>query len=340
MLSLGQCCYALFVPQRTCSWSKTVEFFFYKLYEWSDFCSTPNVRSMLMACCTPGRPPRELRPTQLKNSPTHTHFTLIISPLYSLQMHTLTCYNLLPIRQTVRSMPVLGTWWQIVDSAYFWALGTGSIRLDRSIATMRHVVPKRPGRLNFAYLKIVINAYRFQRLARELLTGVDFLHAHRIIHRDLKPQNLLVSSQGHLKIADFGLAKTYGADMKLTSVVVTLWYRAPEVLLAQGYNSTVDIWSAACIIFEMIKRKPLFPGNSEKDQLDRIFQWVLPPVECHLNCLLICISLTIAGWLAARRSRSGQRASPLPGNIFQIALASDPQTSARAYANSLMICWM
>ncbi|XP_017959724.1 cyclin-dependent kinase 4 isoform X2 [Drosophila navojoa] len=118
-----------------------------------------------------------------------------------------------------------------------------------------------------------------QRLARELLTGVDFLHAHRIIHRDLKPQNLLVSSQGHLKIADFGLAKTYGADMKLTSVVVTLWYRAPEVLLAQGYNSTVDIWSAACIIFEMIKRKPLFPGNSEKDQLDHIFQLTGRPTE-------------------------------------------------------------
>lgn len=111
-----------------------------------------------------------------------------------------------------------------------------------------------------------------QRLSRELLTGVDFLHSHRIIHRDLKPQNLLVSSQGHLKIADFGLAKTYGSEMKLTSVVVTLWYRAPEVLLAQPYNSTVDIWSAACIIFEMFNRRALFPGTSEKNQLDRIFE--------------------------------------------------------------------
>jgi len=104
---------------------------------------------------------------------------------------------------------------------------------------------------------------------------VDFLHSHRIIHRDLKPQNLLVSSQGHLKIADFGLAKTYGSEMKLTSVVVTLWYRAPEVLLAQPYNSTVDIWSAACIIFEMFNRRALFPGTSEKNQLDRIFEWVV-----------------------------------------------------------------
>uniref|UniRef100_W8BJJ2 cyclin-dependent kinase n=1 Tax=Ceratitis capitata TaxID=7213 RepID=W8BJJ2_CERCA len=111
-----------------------------------------------------------------------------------------------------------------------------------------------------------------QRLSRELLTGVDFLHSHRIIHRDLKPQNLLISSQGHLKIADFGLAKTYDFEMKLTSVVVTLWYRAPEVLLAQSYNSSVDIWSVGCIIAEMFASKALFPGSSEANQLDRVFE--------------------------------------------------------------------
>lgn len=121
-------------------------------------------------------------------------------------------------------------------------------------------------------LLISFHLLPFQRLSRELLTGVDFLHSHRIIHRDLKPQNLLISSQGHLKIADFGLAKTYDFEMKLTSVVVTLWYRAPEVLLAQTYNSSVDIWSSACIIAEMFSRKALFPGTSEANQLDRIFE--------------------------------------------------------------------
>lgn len=132
-----------------------------------------------------------------------------------------------------------------------------------------------------------------QKFATELLTGVDFLHSHRIIHRDLKPQNILVSSSGHLKLADFGLAKTYDFEMKLTSVVriwtsqsnatldlthnnvnnqvVTLWYRAPEVLLGQPYNSSVDIWSTACIIAELFSRAPLFPGKSEKNQLDKIF---------------------------------------------------------------------
>lgn len=117
-----------------------------------------------------------------------------------------------------------------------------------------------------------VPALTLQRLSRELLTGIDFLHSHRIIHRDLKPQNLLISSDGHMKVADFGLAKTYDSEMRLTSVVVTLWYRAPEILLSQPYNSAVDIWSAACIIFEMFQRLPLFPGTSEGNQLERIFE--------------------------------------------------------------------
>lgn len=115
-------------------------------------------------------------------------------------------------------------------------------------------------------------ATTLQRLSHELLTGIDFLHSHRIIHRDLKPQNLLISSNELLKIADFGLAKTYDLEMRLTSVVVTLWYRAPEILLKMPYTSSVDVWSAACIIFEMFQRAPLFPGSSEGNQLERIFE--------------------------------------------------------------------
>lgn len=64
-----------------------------------------------------------------------------------------------------------------------------------------------------------------QRLSKEMLKGIDFLHSHRIIHRDLKPSNLLISRFGQLKIADFGLAKTYDFEMKLTTIVITLWYR-------------------------------------------------------------------------------------------------------------------
>ncbi|KAJ6641067.1 Cyclin-dependent kinase 6 [Pseudolycoriella hygida] len=124
-------------------------------------------------------------------------------------------------------------------------------------------------------------ARTLQKLAGELLTGVDFLHSHRIIHRDLKPPNCLVSSTGQLKLADFGLAKTYDFEMKLTSVVVTLWYRAPEILLSQPYNSAVDIWSSGCIIAEMFSRQALFPGQSEKDQLDKIFSLTGRPLPAQ-----------------------------------------------------------
>lgn len=109
-------------------------------------------------------------------------------------------------------------------------------------------------------------------MSREILNGVDFLHSNRIVHRDLKPQNLLVTNDGHIKLADFGLAKTYDFEMQLTSVVVTLWYRAPEVLLGLTYATPVDIWSVGCIIAELYKLSPLFCGTSEGDQLNTIFK--------------------------------------------------------------------
>jgi serine/threonine protein kinase len=73
-------------------------------------------------------------------------------------------------------------------------------------------------------------------------------------------------------LADFGLAKTYDFEMMLTSVVVTLWYRSPEVLLGLPYATPVDIWSCACIMAELFRLSPLFNGSSEGDQLDRIFR--------------------------------------------------------------------
>lgn len=91
---------------------------------------------------------------------------------------------------------------------------------------------------------------------------------------DLKPQNLLVSLKGSLKIADFGLARAFSIPVKkYTHEVVTLWYRAPEILLGQEiYSPPVDIWSVGVIFAEMLVKKPLFPGDSEIDQLYRIFR--------------------------------------------------------------------
>lgn len=121
---------------------------------------------------------------------------------------------------------------------------------------------------------------RIRDLMLQLINGVDFLHSNRIVHRDLKPQNILISSEGQLKLADFGLARIYSFQMALTTVVVTLWYRAPEVLLQTRYGAAVDLWSCGCIFFELFTRRALFKGSSEFDQLKKIFEVIgVPPAS-------------------------------------------------------------
>ncbi|XP_038182240.1 cyclin-dependent kinase 3 isoform X2 [Arvicola amphibius] len=115
----------------------------------------------------------------------------------------------------------------------------------------------------------------------QLLQGLNFCHCHRVIHRDLKPQNLLINEFGAIKLADFGLARAFGVPMRTyTHEVVTLWYRAPEILLGSKFYSTaVDLWSIGCIFAEMVLGKPLFPGDSEIDQLFQIFRILGTPSE-------------------------------------------------------------
>lgn len=113
----------------------------------------------------------------------------------------------------------------------------------------------------------------------QIMRGVDFLHSNRIVHRDLKPQNILIAASGEVKLADFGLARIYEQMQTLTTVVVTLWYRSPEVLLKSSYASPVDIWSCGCIFAELHTRKPLFAGQSESDQLSKIFQVIGSPAQ-------------------------------------------------------------
>lgn len=115
----------------------------------------------------------------------------------------------------------------------------------------------------------------------QLLSGLEFCHRHRFMHRDLKPQNLLIDKKGNLKIGDFGLARAFGVPIRTyTHEVVTLWYRAPEILLGGKHYATVmDIWSVGCIFAELVTRRPLFPGDSEIDQLFRIFRLLGTPTE-------------------------------------------------------------
>jgi len=115
----------------------------------------------------------------------------------------------------------------------------------------------------------------------QLLQGLLFCHQRRVLHRDLKPQNLLIDKNGTIKIADFGLARAFGIPVRVyTHEVVTLWYRAPEVLLGSPkYSCPIDIWSIGTIFAEMVNRRPLFQGDSEIDQLFRIFRVLRTPSE-------------------------------------------------------------
>ncbi|PWN49243.1 Pkinase-domain-containing protein [Violaceomyces palustris] len=118
-------------------------------------------------------------------------------------------------------------------------------------------------------------------LMRQLLSAIDLLHSNWIIHRDLKTSNLLMNNRGMMKLADFGLARMFGDPVgDMTQLVVTLWYRAPELLLGvKEYGTAIDMWSVGCIFAELILKEPLLTGKNESDQILRIFKLLGQPDE-------------------------------------------------------------
>ncbi|XP_052054538.1 cyclin-dependent kinase-like 2 isoform X3 [Apodemus sylvaticus] len=113
----------------------------------------------------------------------------------------------------------------------------------------------------------VVQKYLFQ-----IINGIGFCHSHNIIHRDIKPENILVSQSGVIKLCDFGFARTLAAPGEVyTDYVATRWYRAPELLVGDvKYGKAVDIWAIGCLVIEMLMGQPLFPGESDIDQLHHI----------------------------------------------------------------------
>ncbi|KAL2825991.1 hypothetical protein BDW59DRAFT_69016 [Aspergillus cavernicola] len=120
-------------------------------------------------------------------------------------------------------------------------------------------------------------------LAKQMFEGLHYLHHRGVLHRDIKAANILISNQGRLKYADFGLARFFSKSRQLdyTNRVITIWYRPPELLLGETrYGPAVDVWSAACVYVEMFTKKAVFPGEGgEISQLDKLYTTLGTPIR-------------------------------------------------------------
>ena len=123
----------------------------------------------------------------------------------------------------------------------------------------------------------------------QLLVALKYVHSAGVIHRDLKPSNLLINSDATIKLCDFGLARAVedGPECDdLTDYVATRWYRAPEILFgSNSYSYAVDMWAAGCILAELVSGRPLFPGSSTMDQLERIVAYTGPLSDSQIDAM-------------------------------------------------------
>ncbi|KAL8901090.1 MAG: hypothetical protein Q9207_005377 [Kuettlingeria erythrocarpa] len=134
-------------------------------------------------------------------------------------------------------------------------------------------------------LRVEFTMSQVKCLFRQLLLGLEYLHRNDILHRDVKMQNILLTAKGVLKLADFGMARAYSVR-PLTPGVVTIWYRAPELLLGtKRYTPAVDLWSAGCVLAELIASEPCLTGDTPMDQLSLIVKLLGSPTPDDLSAL-------------------------------------------------------
>jgi mitogen-activated protein kinase 15 len=150
-----------------------------------------------------------------------------------------------------------------------------------------------------------------QYIIYQLLKALKYIHSADLIHRDLKPSNILINSECFIKVADFGLARSVASmgiddsNIKLTDYVATRWYRAPEILLGSTkYSKAVDMWSVGCIIGELIVGKPLFPGTSTLNQIERVLELTGKPTSDDMESMNSQHTQTILSSITSLKKKS------------------------------------
>eukprot|EP01101_Sappina_pedata_P002083 TRINITY_DN1235_c1_g1_i1.p1 TRINITY_DN1235_c1_g1~~TRINITY_DN1235_c1_g1_i1.p1 ORF type:complete len:440 (-),score=222.87 TRINITY_DN1235_c1_g1_i1:126-1346(-) len=158
-----------------------------------------------------------------------------------------------------------------------------------------------------------------QYIMYQLLKAIKYMHTANVLHRDMKPSNLLLNSECYLKVADFGLARSIAAlenetevNPILTDYVATRWYRAPEILLGSTkYTKGVDIWSIGCILGELLGGKPMFPGTSTMNQLEKIIEITGKPTAEDIDAIKSPFAATMLEGLPQSEPKSLSSLFPL-----------------------------
>ncbi|XP_073532978.1 mitogen-activated protein kinase 15 isoform X2 [Phyllobates terribilis] len=162
-----------------------------------------------------------------------------------------------------------------------------------------HAVIKKGSLLKDVHMRYILH---------QLLKATKFLHSGNVIHRDQKPSNILLDADCLVKLCDFGLARSLyqiqedSGNPALTEYVATRWYRAPEILLASHrYTKGVDMWSVGCILAEMLLGKPLFPGTSTINQIERIMSVIPAPSQEDISAIRSDYGASVVSRMNARR---------------------------------------